>query len=172
MIMIMIGYVRPERVNKWANCMTDICWSWSWRLDTWDRNGSTSGPTAWQIYDDHDHDHDWIRETGTGQQVTQLRDRYMMMIMIIILFSESHTLRNTSWTARSKFCARLVQNSVQYYSVIVGSWVSVQHLRVSATHFPPFPTFSSDLVKFQHLSVSLYWVILSFIKIDTTQAIL
>jgi len=21
-------------------------------LDTWDRNGSTSGPTPWQIYDD------------------------------------------------------------------------------------------------------------------------
>jgi hypothetical protein len=23
-------------------------------LDTWDRNGSTSGPTPWQIYDDDD----------------------------------------------------------------------------------------------------------------------
>jgi len=29
-----------------------------WRLlDTWDRNGSTSGPTAWQIYDDDDDDY-------------------------------------------------------------------------------------------------------------------
>ena len=26
----------------------------------------------------------WIRETGTGQQVAQLRDRYMMMMMMII----------------------------------------------------------------------------------------
>ena len=25
-------------------------------LDTWDRNGSTSGPTAWKIYDDDDDD--------------------------------------------------------------------------------------------------------------------
>jgi len=25
-------------------------------LDTWDRNGSTSGPTPWQIYDDDDND--------------------------------------------------------------------------------------------------------------------
>ena len=25
-------------------------------LDTWDRNGSTSGPTAWQIYDDDEDD--------------------------------------------------------------------------------------------------------------------
>ena len=25
-------------------------------LDTWDRNGSTSGLTAWQTYDDDDHD--------------------------------------------------------------------------------------------------------------------
>jgi len=27
-------------------------------LDTWDRNGSTSGLTAWQIYDDDDDDDD------------------------------------------------------------------------------------------------------------------
>ena len=27
-------------------------------LDTWDRNGSTSGPTAWHIYDDDDNDDD------------------------------------------------------------------------------------------------------------------
>jgi len=25
----------------------------------------------------------WIRETGTGQQVAQLHDRYMMMMMMI-----------------------------------------------------------------------------------------
>jgi hypothetical protein len=25
-------------------------------LDTWDRNGSTSGPTPWQTYDDDDDD--------------------------------------------------------------------------------------------------------------------
>jgi len=25
-------------------------------LGTWDRNGSTSGPTPWQIYDDDDDD--------------------------------------------------------------------------------------------------------------------
>ena len=25
------GYVRPERVNKWPNCMTDIWWWW-WKL--------------------------------------------------------------------------------------------------------------------------------------------
>jgi len=27
-------------------------------LDTWDRNGLTSGPTPWQIYDDDDDDDD------------------------------------------------------------------------------------------------------------------
>jgi len=27
-------------------------------LDTWDRSGSTCGPTAWQIYDDDDDDDD------------------------------------------------------------------------------------------------------------------
>jgi len=27
-------------------------------LDTWDRNGSTSGPTPWQMYDDDEDDDD------------------------------------------------------------------------------------------------------------------
>jgi len=27
-------------------------------LDTWDRNGSTNGPTPWKIYDDDDDDDD------------------------------------------------------------------------------------------------------------------
>jgi len=27
-------------------------------LDTWDRNGPTSGPTPWKIYDDDDDDDD------------------------------------------------------------------------------------------------------------------
>jgi len=27
-------------------------------MDTWDRNGSTSGPTLWQIYD-YDDDDNW-----------------------------------------------------------------------------------------------------------------
>jgi len=27
-------------------------------LDTWDRNGSTSGPSPWQVYDDDDDDDD------------------------------------------------------------------------------------------------------------------
>jgi len=33
-------------------------------LDTWDRNGSTSGPTAWRIYDDDDDDelHNYMEE--------------------------------------------------------------------------------------------------------------
>ena len=27
----------------------------------------------------------WIRETGTGQQVTQLHERYMMMMMMMMM---------------------------------------------------------------------------------------
>jgi hypothetical protein len=30
-------------------------------LDTWDRNGSTSGPTPWQIHDEDDDDLTKIR---------------------------------------------------------------------------------------------------------------
>ena len=38
-------------------------------LDTWDRNGSTSGPTPWQIYDDHHH-HSWQSDRTTAQLVS------------------------------------------------------------------------------------------------------
>jgi hypothetical protein len=29
----------------------------------------------------------WIRETGTGQQVAQLHDRYMMMMMMMMFYN-------------------------------------------------------------------------------------
>jgi len=29
------GYVRPERVNKWPNSMTDIWWWWWWTSNYW-----------------------------------------------------------------------------------------------------------------------------------------
>ena len=34
-------------------------------LDTWDRNGSTSGPAPWQIYDDDDDDDDLSTEKSS-----------------------------------------------------------------------------------------------------------
>ena len=37
-------------------------------LDTWDRNGSTSGPTPWQIYDDDDDDDDDDDKNKTEEQ--------------------------------------------------------------------------------------------------------
>ena len=55
MMMIMIGHVIPESVNKW--------------------------PTPWKIYDDDDDD--WTRDTGKCQQVAQLHERYMMMMIMI-----------------------------------------------------------------------------------------
>ena len=35
-------------------------------LDTWDRNGSTSGPTPWKIYDEDDDDDDDLPNTWRG----------------------------------------------------------------------------------------------------------
>jgi len=29
------GYVRPERINKWLNSMTDIWWRWWWENLYW-----------------------------------------------------------------------------------------------------------------------------------------
>ena len=46
-------------------------------LDTWDRNGSTSGPTPWQIYDDDDADDDlilsFVRRPDDGQLIEPYR---------------------------------------------------------------------------------------------------
>ena len=38
----------------------------------------------------------WIRETGTGQQVAQLRERYIMIIIIIIIMTTT-TTTNIHW---------------------------------------------------------------------------
>jgi len=35
-------------------------------VDTWDRNGSTSGPTPWKKYDDDDDDNDDDALSGSG----------------------------------------------------------------------------------------------------------
>jgi len=37
----------------------------------------------------------WIRETGTGQQMAQLHDRYMMMIKYVI--REMRQQKYTTW---------------------------------------------------------------------------
>jgi len=33
----------------------------------------------------------WIRETGTGQEVDQLHDRYMMIMMMMIMWIKKYT---------------------------------------------------------------------------------
>jgi hypothetical protein len=38
-------------------------------LDTWDRNGSTSGPTPWQIYDDYDDDGNF---SSPGHEISRI----------------------------------------------------------------------------------------------------
>jgi hypothetical protein len=44
-------------------------------LETWDRNGSTSGPTPWQIYvdDHHHHNHDDVLIPGTRRTLKVYR---------------------------------------------------------------------------------------------------
>ena len=47
-------------------------------LETWDRNGSTSGPTPWQIYDDDDdhHHHRHHHSTGSGLFGSQTKEKF------------------------------------------------------------------------------------------------
>jgi len=46
-------------------------------LDTWDRNGSTSGPTPWQIYDDDDDDDVTI-------SISENKSMFLFYLQIII----------------------------------------------------------------------------------------
>ena len=39
----------------------------------------------------------WIRETGTGQQVTQLHDRYIMMMMMMMMMFLIKSLMNLAY---------------------------------------------------------------------------
>ena len=50
-------------------------------LDTRDRNGSTSGPTPWQIYDDDDDDEYYVQhDVCTAPDVTYLAKAYPAML--------------------------------------------------------------------------------------------
>ena len=45
----------------------------------------------------------WIRETGTGQQVAQLHDRYIMMMMMTMMMMTT-TTTTTTMTTTMMFC--------------------------------------------------------------------
>jgi hypothetical protein len=51
----------------------------------------------------------WMRETGTGQQQTQLHDRYMMMMMMIKFFWQ-HCLLTRDATSSDKYTKALKKN--------------------------------------------------------------
>jgi hypothetical protein len=54
-------------------------------LDTWDRNGSKSGPTAWQIYDDYDDEEEGNtkRWKETRKQGEKIRNRIKFQFLIV-----------------------------------------------------------------------------------------
>ena len=56
-------------------------------LDTWDRNGSTSGPTPWQIYDDDD---------------------IIVHLSELIMYSVTECLK---WTSRNSYSLRTIRYS-------------------------------------------------------------
>jgi len=50
-------------------------------LDTWDRNGSTSGPTPWQVYDDDDEEEeDETKTRERGLQGEKLNKLYSSLL--------------------------------------------------------------------------------------------
>jgi hypothetical protein len=62
-------------------------------LDTWDRNGSTSGPTAWQIYDD---------------------DKIIAFILNNVISFYYPIPFNTIWNFTNNKCFTPFNSSVQY----------------------------------------------------------
>ena len=54
-------------------------------LDTWDRNGSTSGPTPWQIHDDDDHHHHillWEETKALEFFIVEMHLRYFVRYLV------------------------------------------------------------------------------------------
>jgi phosphopantothenoylcysteine synthetase/decarboxylase len=63
-------------------------------LDTWDRNGSTSGPTPWQIYDDDDDDDDDDDEDAKENKWPQGTKRDMKSVKIEEVLNLYHFIDN------------------------------------------------------------------------------
>ena len=66
-------------------------------LDTWDRNGSKSGPTPWQIHDDDDDDDDDDEQLGAAESGLRWtpwcaqknsEDGILYLVIAIMLVSE------------------------------------------------------------------------------------
>ena len=78
-------------------------------LDTWDRNGSTSGPTPWHIYDDDDDDYDddddrahwgW-RDAETWRSAKRLH-LYISKVHLIVSTMNGLTEMNIPVTVRKE----------------------------------------------------------------------
>jgi len=80
-----IQHVNRMPHNRLPRVMKHYCptgrrnhgWPLKRLLDTWDRNGSTSGPTPWQIYDDDDdHHHHHGKVTDHRRTFLELNKRF------------------------------------------------------------------------------------------------
>ena len=76
----------------------------------------------------------WLRETGTGQQVAQLHERYMMMMktkntfLTDIAVPNTHNLANTITDKQNKYqelaseiCAMWKQKAAQVVPIVISS---------------------------------------------------
>jgi hypothetical protein len=74
-------------------------------LDTWDRNGSTSGPTAWQVYDndedDDDDDDDDDNDTlPSSYRLPTMENSHEFCVIFLLVF------RHQTWKWNFKMVIR------------------------------------------------------------------
>ena len=60
-------------------------------LDTWDRNGSKSGPTPWQIYDDDDYN-DIVDKEYKKKFIRKIVCRYLLILLPMIGVTDTRLL--------------------------------------------------------------------------------
>jgi len=107
----------------------------------------------------------WIRETGTGQQVAQLHDRYMTMMMMKYVHTAGlHKLINTSNNLRIAVSCRETDYSLPYPQRHPSSgphyWISIQSLLLRHCLWIAFFRFSdkNPVCNFSCLSCVFYFL--------------
>jgi len=80
-------------------------------LDTWDRNGSTSGPTAWQIYYDDDNDDISYKWVWMAQSV-------LINLMVYIPLVTAQLRKNITFSFKHNIHVFRSEKQVTYFGLI------------------------------------------------------
>ena len=95
-------------------------------LDTRDRNGSTSGPTAWQIYDDDDDDDD------VNERNEHFLNWYFNFLCLLLVSKHRVHLQEDDFMYRHAIAYFMYRHVIAYFmyrhGIVYFTWVSLSGL--------------------------------------------